>query len=301
MNDDKLNEQLQTIQKGDNTGSVIPLFCLHHRGGHTLEYRGLVKVVDDKIPIYGIQSQLLSNPSYNESDMTVVAKQYANLIQGTQSKGPYQLLGWSLGGVLATAITQELEARNETVSFLGLIDSSLVDPNQESKVKTKEQASLIENLFEVFGNEAKISYSVLESDVQSQFEQTLNQLRAESGELQAVDYACNWIIQTGLIDTEVIDTDYLRLRYLTTMQSRRLINSYSSNMNSGPEKINAATYIWWAENSLKNNQAPTAWSQYCSNVVQQQQYPGGHFDIMQNITLANELATLLNTNSRLEK
>ena len=266
------NEQLQLIRPASgNSAEAAPVFCLHHRGGHTLEYRATVKSLSPEIPVYGIQSRVLSEPDYNEYEISVVAEQYADLIQSVQAGGPYRLLGWSLGGVLATAIAEVLEARGQSVSFLGLIDAALADTDTVNAYI--EEKPLLDRLLDVFGVIATQRYQALDLDIQSQFERALNHLNESSSELKAVNFACDWIIKTGLIDSDVIDADYLRLRYLTTVQSRRLIRSYT------PCKVIASTHIWWAQDSLVKGQAPTQWQNYCSNSTQHKPIEGGHFDI----------------------
>ena len=43
--------------------------------------------------------------------MLEMARDYADRIREVQPAGPYHLLGWSLGGNIAFAITEELERR----------------------------------------------------------------------------------------------------------------------------------------------------------------------------------------------
>jgi thioesterase domain-containing protein len=45
------------------------------------------------------------------------------LIRQVQPSGPYQLGGWSLGGVIAYEIAQQLQAAGQQVQMLALIDS----------------------------------------------------------------------------------------------------------------------------------------------------------------------------------
>jgi thioesterase domain-containing protein len=52
-----------------------------------------------------------------------MAQAYAQRIRGQQAKGPYYLLGWSLGGALTQLVAHELESQGETVAFAGLVDS----------------------------------------------------------------------------------------------------------------------------------------------------------------------------------
>jgi thioesterase domain-containing protein len=59
--------------------------------------------------------------------MEELARDYADQIRMTQPSGPYQLLGWSLGGNFAFAIAEELERRDQQVGLLAIMDSTFVD------------------------------------------------------------------------------------------------------------------------------------------------------------------------------
>lgn len=51
------------------------------------------------------------------------ARRYVAEIREVQPHGPYHLLGWSLGGHVAHAMAQQLEAAGEEVAILGLLDT----------------------------------------------------------------------------------------------------------------------------------------------------------------------------------
>jgi thioesterase domain-containing protein len=55
-------------------------------------------------------------------------------IQNAGMTGPYHLLGYSAGGLLALAMAQVFAERGEDVAFLGLLDTSLPDPDAESAI-----------------------------------------------------------------------------------------------------------------------------------------------------------------------
>jgi thioesterase domain-containing protein len=46
------------------------------------------------------------------------------MIREVQPAGPYRVAGWSFGGVLAYEIASQLVGQNETVEFVGLIDTA---------------------------------------------------------------------------------------------------------------------------------------------------------------------------------
>jgi enterobactin synthetase component F len=52
-----------------------------------------------------------------------VCEHHLATLLARQPHGPYHLLGYSLGGTLAQGIAARLQARGETVAFLGLLDT----------------------------------------------------------------------------------------------------------------------------------------------------------------------------------
>ena len=58
-----------------------------------------------------------------------MAHEYAELARERQGSGPYRLLGWSMGGVIAHAVAAELESTGDEVAFLGLLDAGHAKPD----------------------------------------------------------------------------------------------------------------------------------------------------------------------------
>lgn len=52
-----------------------------------------------------------------------LATQYIALIKKIQPEGPYEFVGWSFGGVLATEIARQLSANNEQINHIFIINS----------------------------------------------------------------------------------------------------------------------------------------------------------------------------------
>jgi thioesterase domain-containing protein len=52
-----------------------------------------------------------------------MAADYADQIRKTQPNGPYLLLGWSAGGLIAHAVACELQARGERTALLAVLDA----------------------------------------------------------------------------------------------------------------------------------------------------------------------------------
>jgi thioesterase domain-containing protein len=108
-------------------GDGPTLFCIHPLVGLSWCYLALLPNVDARYPMYGLQARGVRRPEPLPVTMLEMAQDYADRIRQVQPAGPYQLLGWSLGGNIAFAIAEELERRGEQIGLLVILDSSLAD------------------------------------------------------------------------------------------------------------------------------------------------------------------------------
>ncbi|MFC3891188.1 amino acid adenylation domain-containing protein [Lentzea rhizosphaerae] len=122
-----LAEQLGTSAAGDPLGALIPLrtggdlaplFCVHPGAGIGWEYFGLLPHLDPRRPVYALQARGLTDPSSMPGSVAEMAADYADLVRSVQPDGPYHLLGWSFGAVVA----HEMAAQLEDVGLLALLD-----------------------------------------------------------------------------------------------------------------------------------------------------------------------------------
>jgi nonribosomal peptide synthetase DhbF len=105
------------------TGSKPPLFCIHHAGGFSWPYARLIPHIPADRPIYGLQAHGLLEPDRLADSLEKVAADYLRLIREVQPSGPYALLGWSFGGLVAHSIATQLRDAGEEVALLALLDS----------------------------------------------------------------------------------------------------------------------------------------------------------------------------------
>jgi len=106
------------------TGLANPLFCIHPVVGLSWAYAGLSRYLGTEQPIYGLQARGLEY-FQNELPESIgeIAEEYIAYIRRVQAAGPYQLLGWSMGGLLAHEVARRLELAGEQVSFLAVLDA----------------------------------------------------------------------------------------------------------------------------------------------------------------------------------
>jgi amino acid adenylation domain-containing protein len=107
----------------ESRGSKAPLFCIHPVGGNVLEYYPLAHHLGQEQPIYGIQSQGLDGIQVPLLQIEAMAAKYINEIQIVQPDGPYLLVGYSFGGLIAFEIACQLESQGKKVNLLALLDT----------------------------------------------------------------------------------------------------------------------------------------------------------------------------------
>jgi thioesterase domain-containing protein len=100
-----------------------PLFCVHPGLGFGFCYAGLVRSLGPVCSLYAIQARSLTRPEPAPASVEAMAADYLELVRATAPDGPYCLLGWSFGGLVAHALAVELERRGEQVPLLALMDS----------------------------------------------------------------------------------------------------------------------------------------------------------------------------------
>ncbi|WP_078535445.1 amino acid adenylation domain-containing protein [Streptomyces pristinaespiralis] len=103
-------------------GSRAPLFCVHPAGGFGWVYSALLRHTDREQPLYALQARGLARPEPLPDDIDAMARDYAEQIRKTVPEGPYEILGWSFGGLVAHAVAARLQAEGAEVSLLAVLD-----------------------------------------------------------------------------------------------------------------------------------------------------------------------------------
>ncbi|QJC97529.1 Bacillibactin synthetase component F [Bacillus mojavensis] len=105
------------------SGDRLPLFCVHPAGGLSWCYAGLMTSLGTDYPIYGLQARGIGQQEALPKTLDDMAADYIEQIRTIQPKGPYHLLGWSLGGNVVQAMATQLQKQGEDVSLLVMLDA----------------------------------------------------------------------------------------------------------------------------------------------------------------------------------
>ncbi|MHB8455403.1 MAG: non-ribosomal peptide synthetase [Acidiferrobacterales bacterium] len=102
-------------------GSKPPLIAIHNTGVY---YYNLSRRLGPEQPFMALQ---LFDPSiaFQNSSQTLVsiAAEYVQLIYKFQATGPYNLIGWCVGGVMAFEVARQLVEAGHEVPLLAMIDA----------------------------------------------------------------------------------------------------------------------------------------------------------------------------------
>ena len=104
-------------------GARPPLFCVHPAIGLSWCYTGLLQHLGPDRPLYGVQAVGLAHPDPLPTTIEQAAATYLEHIRSVQPAGPYHLLGWSYGGLVAHAAATRLQREGEEVALLAILDA----------------------------------------------------------------------------------------------------------------------------------------------------------------------------------
>ncbi|MEU5051464.1 amino acid adenylation domain-containing protein [Streptomyces sp. NPDC021096] len=99
------------------------LFCVPAAGGVGWSFAGLARHIPDRHPLYALQSPGLSDPRDLPATVEETAALYVDRIREVQPDGPYHLVGWSVGGLIAHEMAVRLRAAGAEVALLAVLDA----------------------------------------------------------------------------------------------------------------------------------------------------------------------------------
>jgi enterobactin synthetase component F len=94
------------------------LFCVHPAGGLGWCYAALAARLPAGRRVWALQAD-----GTQDDTMDQLAARYVERVRGAQLRGPYHLLGWSVGGVIAHTMAVQLQEAGEEVGGLTLLDA----------------------------------------------------------------------------------------------------------------------------------------------------------------------------------
>ncbi|MGO2233569.1 non-ribosomal peptide synthetase [Marinomonas sp. UCMA 3892] len=154
-------------------GTGLPIFCIHPASGFAWQYAGFARYLSHTSPMIGLQSPRPDGPIAAQTNMDGVIEQHFKVLRERQPTGPYRLIGYSLGGVIAHALAVRLQAIGEEVSFLGLLDtyppdeqdwSESVDAEIQHEVE-RERAKFMDTSEDILDEQVEEAQDAMFADI----------------------------------------------------------------------------------------------------------------------------------------
>ncbi len=258
-------------------GNLPPFFCIHPVGGNVLCYVDLARHLGQERPFYGLQATGLQGENEPLRRIEDMAAHYIAAIQTIQPQGPYYLGGWSLGGIVAFEMAQQLYQHGEEVALLTLIDSYLPNIHHESEEIDDAMlvAAVAQDLSNIVGK--KLSISVDE----------LRQLEAT----EQLNYILEQAKNLNILPPEVNQQQMYQMLQVFKANNQAM---YSYRPQAYPGKLN----LIFASDEFSTTNQSTGWSKLGKGGVAVHQIEGDHYTIVQEPqvkNLAEQLRASLNS------
>lgn len=104
-------------------GSKMPLYIVHGAGLNVLLFNALAMNMDAEQPVYGLQARGLNGIDEPLDVMEEIAANYIAEIVAKNPDGPYALAGYSLGGIIAYEMANQLIAAGKEVKMVAMFDT----------------------------------------------------------------------------------------------------------------------------------------------------------------------------------
>ncbi|MBY0573060.1 MAG: hypothetical protein K2P84_05220, partial [Undibacterium sp.] len=247
-------------------GNLSPLFLIHPGGGGIFCYSGLVGMLGEDRPIYGIQDADEAGLMITPYDLNTIAARYVEEMILIQPEGPYTLAGWSLGGMLAFRMANILEQQGMQVRWVMLLDSAYPRITQFQNMTLE---NFIVDLLD--GSEEDLA------------------MRYDSERLALVEKVRVLVAEIGIkhfvsmLQNES-NTLELELNFEKSIQSLLLQKYHSMNQNGrllmdySVAPLSAPVHCVWAEQTVKLGRDLTCWDAFIVNQQDASHHivPGDH-------------------------
>lgn len=116
---------LVTLVEGDP--ALPPVFAIHPAGGIAWCYGRLARALEPRRTVYGVQAPALAPGVATPENLAALAADYVERIRAVRPEGPYHLVGWSVGGIVAQAMAVRLRELHLDVGVVAMLDSYPAD------------------------------------------------------------------------------------------------------------------------------------------------------------------------------
>ena len=268
------DEHILPLATADISDGAVPtLWCVHPASGYAGPFATLASALSEHCNVMGINAAMAleqgkyANAGSNDSASVIehIAQDYVERIQTQQPQGPYYLAGWSLGGHIATAMTEILEQAGHTVGWLGIIDSILTPIKTASNTKStvslninaqrQKKYDFYQQSLRLMGGKVftpiqknALNGLIMEATTQSKNQPLLDDIRLIKQLDNRVfkDDLCAWLLAENLLPSGIKTAKLIAMLNLLE-EGQQLVTEQNTDWQ---QRINAPVDFYWATETL---------------------------------------------------
>lgn len=111
------------VRMAPGAPGMKPVFLIHGAGGNILWFKPLADRLRGDTPIYGIEAQGIDGSLPFLESVEEMAELYIRHMLTVDPQGPYRLVGYSGGGVIAIEMAHQLRRSGRQVELLAMLDT----------------------------------------------------------------------------------------------------------------------------------------------------------------------------------
>ncbi|WP_285405766.1 thioesterase domain-containing protein, partial [Luteibacter sp. ME-Dv--P-043b] len=254
INSATVPEQLDAMLPLRRGGAENAIFCFPPAGNLAWCYSGMVGHLAVDCPVFGMP---MPRPTTeNAQDMQAIAAHHVDAILTKQPQGPYRLLGWSVGGMMAHAVATTLQSRGRTVELLAIIDAYPTVEVQYVQSQTHDETDI----------HAKSFHALLRGFG----------VRSPEAFVPGTDMVSLRRQLSELVDLSNADVELLCDTFLSVHESRRLTRTFVPSVFKGDALFFHAT----ATPAGIVPPSPADWAPYITGDLSITELPTDHFAIL---------------------
>jgi thioesterase domain-containing protein len=123
-------------------GSGAPLFALVPAGGTLACYVALAEALGRERPFYALQPRGTLQEASAAPTVEQMARADLEELRRVQAEGPYLLVGWSMGGLVAYEIARLLREAGQEVALLAVLDAGVPEAHDTPRDATEMAVEL---------------------------------------------------------------------------------------------------------------------------------------------------------------
>ncbi|MFZ4655712.1 MAG: SDR family NAD(P)-dependent oxidoreductase [Caldilineaceae bacterium] len=251
-----------------------PLFLIHPVGGSIYHYRHLAQSLGAGQPVYAIQSPGLEGEQAPLTTVAAMAHHYLELVRSVQPQGPYRLGGWSLGGLVAFAMAQQLQAQGQPATLV-MIDTFFPVTPATPLSDAHYAAHFARYMGDVVGKEFDLAVADL---AQCDGEARVQLLVSEGR-------------RRGVLPADLA-VEQIRQRLAVYTANFRAMDHYTPQPYSG-----AVTFLASADSVQRSGEVTLGWASVLTGTLTMATLPGNHYSIIDSPAVTAALRSILSDNS----